>query len=102
MKSLWLFLGLTLLPNAVQAAPADERPLRTDGAFFALSVADLPSSVRWYTEKLGLAVSMEVPAQNGIAVTVVEGGGLVVELIHNDRARPLREAAPGVTDPQLV
>jgi catechol 2,3-dioxygenase-like lactoylglutathione lyase family enzyme len=61
----------------------------THGAFFALSVADLDASVRWYTEKLGLATTMRRPKENGVAVAVLEGGGLIVELLQLDGARPL-------------
>ena len=72
------------------------------GAFFALSVADLDASVKWYAEKLGLAVVRRVPRQDHSAVAVLEGGGLIVELIQRDDARPLAAAAPGVTAPYLV
>ena len=73
-----------------------------EGAFFALSVPDVAASTEWYSNKLGLEVVMEIPKQSGTAVTVLEGGGLIVELIQHDSARPLRDAAPGVTDPQFI
>jgi catechol 2,3-dioxygenase-like lactoylglutathione lyase family enzyme len=90
------------LPAHSSAAPVNERALRVEGAFFALSVADLAASAVWYEQKLGLAVTLDIPKQNGIAVKVLEGGGLTVELIQNDQARPLAQAAPGVTDPQQI
>lgn len=68
------------------------------GAFFALSVADVEASARWYAEKLGLAVVMRTPMTAGAAVTVLEGEGLIVELIQHDDAIPLRQAAPAVKD----
>jgi catechol 2,3-dioxygenase-like lactoylglutathione lyase family enzyme len=83
-------------PPFAHAQPANKTPFKTDGAFFALSVADLGTSARWYEEKLGLAIVMRVPLQNGIGVTVLEGGGLTVELVQNDQARP------PAGDPQLV
>jgi len=39
---------------------------------------------------------MHPPKQDGAAVTVLEGGGLIVELLQRDDAVPLRQAAPGV------
>jgi hypothetical protein len=44
---------------------------------------------RWYSEKLGLKVVMRVPKTDKAAVTVLEGGGLIVELIQHDDALPL-------------
>jgi len=56
------------------------------GAFFAVSVPDMAQSVQWYSEKLGLSVTLESPGVP--AVTVMEGGGLIVELIHDPSAQP--------------
>jgi len=83
MKKLCLLLSLTL------AASAAEAPVFTGaGAFFALSVADLKASAQWYSDKLGLNVIMQTPKQDKAAVTILEGGGLIVELIqHDDAAR---------------
>lgn len=72
--------------------------IETRGALFALSVADLDASSRWYAEKLGLDVIFSIPETNGVAVTVLEGGGLTVELIHNAGATP---DPCGATDPTL-
>jgi catechol 2,3-dioxygenase-like lactoylglutathione lyase family enzyme len=72
-----------LLPTSAASHRAPSPLLETKGAFFALSVADVKASTAWYVEKLGLAVVMEVPASNGPAVTVLEGGGLIVELVHD-------------------
>jgi len=73
-------------------------PFTATGAFFALSVADLDASTKWYSEKLGLKVTMKMPKQNKSTVTVLEGGGLIVELIKNDDARPLRIISPEIND----
>ncbi len=76
--------------GAQRSSPGAAGPtFTTHGAFFALSVADLDASVRWYTEKLGLATTMRRPRENGVAVAVLEGGGLIVELLQLDAARPL-------------
>ena len=63
--------------------------LSRTGAFFALSVPDIQASSRWYSEKLGLKVTMTIPASDTPAVTVLEGGGLIVELIQHAQAVPL-------------
>ena len=77
-------------------------PFNATGAFFALSVADVEASTRWYTEKLGLKITMQQPSQNKVAVAILEGGGLIVELIQNDDAQPLSTAAPAIKDHILV
>ena len=83
---------------SVPAAPA----VAATGAFFALSVADLQASAKWYSEKLGLAVVMETPKQDKAAAIVLEGGGLIVELIQHDDGVPLSAAAPAVKSNILV
>jgi hypothetical protein len=88
MKLLGIAFGLLALAGAAQARPTDDRPFKTSGSFFALSVADLGASVNWYRNAFALEVLMEVPKQNGVAVTVLEGDGLIVELLQDDRARP--------------
>ncbi len=70
---------------------------KTSGAFFALSVSDLEASRAWYVEKLGLTVVMQPPPYDGIRALVLEGGGLIVELIHNPSAQP----PPAVSNPTL-
>src|SRR5215218_4167409 len=95
-------LPLMVLPAMAPAQPSPPPPFTTRGAFFALSVADLDASVKWYAEKLGLAIVMRAPRQDHSAVTVLEGGGLMVELVQRDDARPLAAAAPGVTATYLV
>ncbi|HKQ98078.1 MAG TPA: VOC family protein [Candidatus Polarisedimenticolia bacterium] len=88
--------------SAGAEAPRSAPFKSTAGSFFALSVADLDASVAWYAEKLGLAIVMRVPKRDGAAVAVLEGGGLVVELVQIDGARPLAEAAPTAGDRQKV
>jgi protocatechuate 3,4-dioxygenase, beta subunit len=82
--------------------PSSDARFKATGAFFALSVADLPASAKWYSEKLGLKVVMEEPKRAGSAVTVLEGGGLVVELIQDDDALPLSKATPASTRRESV
>ena len=88
---------------AVVPASAQSRPEPTNapvitvrGFSFALSVPDLDASVRWYSEKLGLRQVMRQPRndQTRAAVVVLEGGGLTVELVKHDDAKP-SSRAPG-------
>jgi hypothetical protein len=51
---------------------------------------------------LDLHVVMRTPKTDKAAVVVLEGGGLIVELIRHDDAVPLAAAARGITDPILV
>jgi len=70
------------------------------GAFFAISVPDMDASVRWYSEKLGLKIVMQT--KDKISVTVLAGGGMIVELIHPDEAMPVSKAAPAVKEGILL
>ena len=98
MKRL-LLLACAMLARdaAAQSTPTTEPAFTSRGAFFALSVADLGASTRWYSEKLGLSVVMHPPKQDKSEVTVLEGGGLIVELLERDDAIPLAKAAPSIT-----
>ena len=105
-----LALALLVIP-AVHPVPArgqqsdsSRAPVfeRATGAFFALSVADAAASARWYSEVLGLDVVMEIPKGETPGVKVLEGGGLLVELIERDDAAPLASVAPGRSDAQQV
>lgn len=72
------------------------------GAFIGLSVADLDASVKWYTEKLGLTVVMRPPKIEKSTAVILEGGGLIVELMHHDDAVALSTAAPHIARDYLV
>src|SRR5215813_13157031 len=103
MRKLYLAVLVLLLlsPGLAQvgAAKSNAVAFSTKGAFFALSVADLKASTGWYTEKFGLTVVQQMPRnKDGIAVAILEGGGLIVELIERNDAQPLAKAAPGVKD----
>jgi catechol 2,3-dioxygenase-like lactoylglutathione lyase family enzyme len=62
----------------------------------------LDASARWYSEKLGLRVVKREPKRDGVAFVVLEGGGLIVELVQLDAAQPLSKAVPGVTEPERI
>jgi catechol 2,3-dioxygenase-like lactoylglutathione lyase family enzyme len=94
----WLLLASAALASSSAAqTPTAEPAFSSHGAFFALSVADLGASTRWYVEKFGLTIVMHPPKQDRSEVTVLEGGGLIVELLQRDDAVPLAEAAPAVS-----
>lgn len=99
---LWLAAPIPVSGQAVdRGGPSLIRS--ATGAFFALSVADVDSSAEWYSEKLGLEVVMEVPEGNGQpGVVVLEGGGLIVELIEHAQARSLSSLEPAMNEAQLV
>lgn len=94
MNNWFLCVVIALLIQG-STPPALERPFAsTHGAFFALSVADMDASVKWYSEKLGLTVVMRTPKQDKASAVVLEGGGLTVELVHHDDARAALQEPP--------
>ena len=91
------------LSSMSPTADATEQPLiTTTGAFFALSVADVNASAEWYSEKLGLKIVMQPPKTDQSTVIVLEGGGLIVELIQLDEALSMNEVAPSIDNNMLV
>jgi catechol 2,3-dioxygenase-like lactoylglutathione lyase family enzyme len=94
MARIWAVL---LLFSGIALAQASA-PFAATGSFFALSVPDLKSSVQWYEQKLGLKVVMLRPMKDGVAVAVLDGGGLIVELIEQSGSAPLSKAAPTIKD----
>lgn len=99
MKKFYFLLSLALPMVAIVAAVAvAEAPARVEpsrvvgtGAFFAASVADIDASSRWYSEKLGLTVTMRTPKTDGNTVAILEGEGLIVELIQRDGSKVAAE-----------
>jgi catechol 2,3-dioxygenase-like lactoylglutathione lyase family enzyme len=94
MKTMWLLLLLSL-PGIAHADSAETPSLRVTGSFFALSVDDLEASTRWYAEKLGLRIVMQVPRGDHPAVTLLEGDGLMVELVEHQGAAALGRVPAG-------
>src|SRR5262245_49438823 len=82
MKLLAICLWLALsVGRPGQPATDSTVALTANGAFFALTVPDAQASVTWYTEKLGLKVVMRDTGSDKTVVVILEGGGLVVDLI---------------------
>jgi len=97
MRSIGLLLCLTISAQAIAQAPVTQQPpFTTRGAFFGLSVADAEASAKWYSEKLGLKVVLRPPKFDGATAVILEGNGLIVELLQRDDAMPLSKAAPSV------
>ena len=99
-----LLVAAVVAPALARAQSATPTPpaMSANGAFFALSVPDLDASVRWYSDKLGLKVTMRPPKQNQSAVAVLEGGGLIVEVIQHDDAISMNQALGATKPSQLV
>ena len=112
VSAVFLFTGL-FSQSLVEASPRIERLapnsngasaaiLETRGAFIALSIPDVAASAAWYSEKLGLQITLQPPKANQSTVIVLEGGGLIVELLQHDQAVPLSQACPSITSNYLV
>lgn len=76
--------------------------INASGAFFALSVSDVDASAAWYSEKLGLKIAMQPQETDQATVIVLEGNGLIVELIQNNAAQSLNEIDPSIKDKTSV
>jgi len=85
-------------PGETPAIPV----ITATGSFFALSVADINASARWYSEKLDMKIVMQPPKINQATVIVLEGQGLIVELIQQDNGVSLTQIAPTLTDRTLL
>ncbi|MDO1559609.1 VOC family protein [Brevundimonas sp. 2R-24] len=95
LHSLVLAAALALAPAAVARADESTSPVQVRGSFFALQVADVEASVAWWRDVFGLSLAMSPPTRNGVTMRLMEGDGLMVELIQDDSARPLRDLIPG-------
>jgi len=85
-----LVLTLALLLGLPAATRAQEAVTPT---FFAVSVADLDTSIEWYTRTLDLAVT-RLPEGSGAKFALLQGQGLVVELVEHPKAFDLRSRLP--------
>lgn len=95
MKKLMLALLWFALAPMAQAVPMLEPATSAArGAFFALSVPDAHASAKWYGRAFGLKVASMPPGTDKIAVIILEGEGLVVELIQSADAKPRGDIDP--------
>jgi catechol 2,3-dioxygenase-like lactoylglutathione lyase family enzyme len=97
-----LLLAVAIPTPASITGQTNATPFTTSGAFVALSVADLPASSQWYRDKLGLRVVLEPPRSGDAAVTILEGGGLIVELLQHKAAKPLSAISSTVRESYAV
>lgn len=96
-------VGALCSTGATPQLPRTGPPFATiNGAFLAVSVADLDASVKWYTEKLGLTVYQSAPRRDGAAFALLEGSGLIVELVQLDDAVPFNKVAPAARGRERV
>jgi catechol 2,3-dioxygenase-like lactoylglutathione lyase family enzyme len=96
MKPFVFAVGLLAALASPSLAKEKPQPFKLlTGAFFAVSVPNLTESVQWYSENLGLTVSLETSG-GGVDVRVLEGGGLIVELIRDPTAQPPGAARQGI------
>ena len=96
---------LVALGTDAAAQPPATRPATAvsgRGAFWALSVADVKSMSQWYADKFGLHVTLDPPKSGGAKAIVLEGDGLIVELIQHENAKPRRVIAPAASDAVLI
>ena len=94
-----LALSAMLFTAATWAGNGDESP-QGDGAFYAISVADLDTMIAWYEGKLGLAlVSRGANEQRDGAL--LRGPGLLVELAEFRGARPRTALETGVESHEI-
>jgi catechol 2,3-dioxygenase-like lactoylglutathione lyase family enzyme len=101
VKTLFLLASMAWSQIA-RSQTSDSIAFKADGAFFALFVADAGASSKWYCEKLGMKVIKYLPRQDKVTVAILQGGGLIVELIQNDDALPLTKVVPAIQSSILV
>jgi catechol 2,3-dioxygenase-like lactoylglutathione lyase family enzyme len=89
-----MMLSASIASAQGSAQPSRATPFTASGAFFGLHVPDLEASAKWYEEKLGLKrIQTEGRFDRIAGLVVLEGGGLMVELIQHDQAvRPSGDA----------
>ena len=93
-------LALLLLVMCAPALIAAKAPVTAvQGGYVALSVADLDASAKWYAETFDLAIvrdHSQSPDKKATA-TILNGHGLIIELIQHADAMPLNRAAPALS-----
>jgi catechol 2,3-dioxygenase-like lactoylglutathione lyase family enzyme len=91
-----LVLALTtiLWTSAVWSENPSSSPAG-DGAFFAISVADLDSMIAWYEENLALELVSRGDNEQR-AGALLHGPGLLIELAEFHGARPLADVSAGI------
>lgn len=93
----WLCVGC-----AAAGRDAGTTPTRR-GSFFAISVADVAVMSSWYRDTLSMRVLTSGEAPNKIAkFAILEGNGVLVELIQHAKAGDRKVLAPEATEAHLI
>lgn len=98
-----LSLALCSVSSLNVSAGAGDRAqaaLRIAGSMFAVSVGDLDASARWYSETFGLKIVDRQRTPDNTGIALLQGGGLIVELIQHAKAAGRPESAR--QDPVLL
>lgn len=90
-----LFIGAILIAAPMVARGQVAAPHES---FFALSVASVAESTRWYRDKLGFTLDREVPDR----MALLHLGPVSLELVHAQGSVPLRTALPAASDAMAV
>ena len=90
--ALAFLLAVTLAPRPAAAADVT----RPTGVFVAISVRDLAASSRWYADLLDLRAGAIEGRAGEPQYCILDGDGVVVELLHMPGAVSLATAAPAV------
>jgi catechol 2,3-dioxygenase-like lactoylglutathione lyase family enzyme len=98
-------LILVFAPATALAQKKSDKPAVKVGQpqFFALSVANLDESVRWYVDTLGAAVVKTLNAPDGSArVAILEADGLRIELLQHGQSFHVKKHVPDLKGEFLV
>jgi catechol 2,3-dioxygenase-like lactoylglutathione lyase family enzyme len=98
----WAFAGWLCAGCAAATRDAGTAPRRR-GSFFAISVADVAAMSSWYQDKLTMRVVTAGEAPNKIAkFAILEGNGVLLELIQHAKADDRKVLAPAATEAHLI
>jgi hypothetical protein len=93
----WLCVGCVAAAHDAGTAPSRR------GSFFAISVADVAVMSSWYRDKLTMRVLTSGEAPNQIAkFAILEGNGMLIELIQHAKARDRKLLAPEAAEAHLI
>jgi catechol 2,3-dioxygenase-like lactoylglutathione lyase family enzyme len=96
MTRILVCLALVFAPTHAQAEDLAVPPV-----FFAISVPNLETSLKWYTENLDLT-PVRLPVSPKAKVALLKGQGLLVELVEHAEAFDLETRLPGLQGRHLV
>lgn len=96
MKNILLAVAALTSVPAAQAQLPDSAVSVVAHGYFSLSVPDMDASAKWYVEKLGFRVRFRSPHTRTVhaGATLVQSGGLFIELVQQDSAADLSHYLP--------